>query len=353
MPDHLKLPLYEGEFERKKGRGGRIKGRENRNQFSEVQVFNLGEIKDNFDEDKKAFSQFFDPNLIFKIKLNQKVNEDTFTKFLELKNIRVISPSPEGSGYWISLADDENLEKIIDKLKEYGKNETYKLFDIIENFEPIPPEEKIGEQLKKSPLKEGEEAYLDIEIWRMENSRLGKFLDGFNKFIISKHGRVTDNFKTQNLCLLRVKINKSIIDEILNLREISRIDRPPKPYITYEKLSTPLENFETGEVPPKNATAIAILDSGILSNHPLLEKAVGDEIASPFLSTDKIHENKPEDDVGHGTKVAGIALYGDIKKCIDDKEFRPEIWILSAKSCLKKKIQKRERFMQLLMRVNY
>jgi len=90
MPDHLKLPLYEGEFERKKRGGGGLKGRENRNQFSEVQVFNLGEIKKNFDEDKKTFSQFFDPNLIFKIKLNQKVDEDAFTKFLERNNIKVI-----------------------------------------------------------------------------------------------------------------------------------------------------------------------------------------------------------------------------------------------------------------------
>jgi len=337
MPDHLKLPIYEGEFERKKKGGGRgPKGRENRKQFSDIQVFNLGEIKNKFDEDKKAFSQFFDPNLIFKIKLSQTVDENKFIKFLETNNIKVISPSPEGTGYWITLAYNENLDEVKNKLREYGKSNNYKdKFDPIEVFESIPPEEKIGEQLKKIPLQEDEEAYLDIEIWRMENSILEKFLAGFKTFINSKNGKITDELKTHNLCLLRVKINKAIFAEILKLREINRIDRPPKPYITYEMLSTPLENIETGEIPPKNATAIAILDSGILSNHPLLEKAVGDEIALPFLSTGKIQENKPQDDVGHGTKVAGIALYGDIKQCIEDKEFHPEIWILSAKVMFK------------------
>ena len=71
MPDHLKLPIYEGEFERKKKGGGRgPKGRENRKQFSDIQVFNLGEIKNKFDEDK---------NIVESI-LNLLVNSDSSSK---------------------------------------------------------------------------------------------------------------------------------------------------------------------------------------------------------------------------------------------------------------------------------
>ncbi|GAI26777.1 unnamed protein product, partial [marine sediment metagenome] len=80
------------------------------------------------------------------------------------------------------------------------------------------------------------------------------------------------------------------------------------------------------------------MDSGILSNHPLLEKAVGDEIAVPSLSSNKIQEDKLQDDVGHGTKVAGIAVYGDIKRCIEEQRFQPEIWILSAKVMYRNKM---------------
>lgn len=331
MIEHLKLPFYEREFERKKRGGGRIKPRGGRRDFSEVQIFNLGKIKDSFEEEKKKFSKFFDPNFIFKIELNQNVDEEEFKKFLERSRIKVISPSPEGKGFWISLAEDESLEEIKRRLKEYGEKEKYKQFDAIESFQPIPKEEKIGEQLKEKPLEDGEETYLDIEVWRMEDERLQKFLEGFEELLHSNKGRITDKFITDNLCLLRVKINKSTFEEIVELKEICRIDRPPKPHITFQMLSIPLEEFELGESPPSNATAIAILDSGILSNHPLLERAVGDEIAVPLLSSAKIKEEKPQDDVGHGTKVAGIALYGDIKKCIEEKRFTPEIWILSAK----------------------
>ncbi len=335
MGEHLRLIFHNAEFERKKRGRGKLAGRENKKQFSEVQVFNLEEIKKDFDNDKKRFMQFFDPNLLFKIKLNQKVDEKEFLKFLERNDIKVISPSPEGEGYWISLAVADNLDKVKTKLKAYGENKKYKQFDAIESFEPIPPEEKIGERLGEKPLQEDEEAYLDIEVWRMENGILEKFLEGFKQLITSKNGKVTDKLKTENLCILRVKINKSIFDEIIKLREISRIDRPPKPYITYKMLSTPLEKIDVGESPPISATAIVVLDSGILSNHPLLEKAVGDEKAVPDLTSGRIQEDKPQDDVGHGTKVAGIALYGDIRKCIEDKKFHPEVWILSAKIMFK------------------
>ena len=342
MIEHLKLPFYEKEFERKKRGGRRIKAREGRRKFSEVQIFNLGKIKHSFEEDKRKFSKFFDPNLIFRIELNQNVDEEEFKKFLERSHIKVISPSPEGKGFWISLAEDESLEEVKKRLKEYGEKERHKQFDAIECFQPIPKEEKIGEQLKEKPLEDEEEAYLDIEVWRMEDDRLQKFLKGFEELLRFNRGRITDKFITENLCLLRVKINKSTFEEIIRLREICRIDRPPKPYITFQILSFPLEKFEVGESPPSNATAIAILDSGILSNHPLLEKAVGDEIAVPLLSSDKIKEEKPQDDVGHGTKVAGIALYGDIKRCIEERRFNPEIWILSAKVMYKNDIGEAE-----------
>ncbi|OQY29535.1 MAG: hypothetical protein B6243_11245 [Anaerolineaceae bacterium 4572_5.2] len=79
-------------------------------------------------------------------------------------------------------------------------------------------------------------------------------------------------------------------------------------------LNTPLEAVSIGKSPSDNATAIAVLDSGILSNHPLLRNAVGDEIAVGTRYGNKIEDDKPVDDVGHGTKVSGIAMYGDIKQ---------------------------------------
>ena len=316
----------------------------------ETQVFNLVREQDNLNETKRKFSKYFDPNFIFKIKLEYEVigkdgkekKKNSLTNsvinFLEGRGINIISPSPEGNGYWVSIADDEELKELRKSLEKYALGICkYSQLDMIEEmFIPIPPEDKIGPRLKDNPLSEDEDAYLDVEIWRMDNERLNRFLwggddgkEGFNKYISKKGGRVTDTFITENLCLLRVKVNKELFEEILQLREICTIDRPPKPDIHHEIINIPLDDIDIEGEPPENSTGIAILDSGILSSHPLLKNAVGDATYVPLNSNNKIKE--PKDDVGHGTGVAGIALYGDIKECIVEKKFQPEVWIFSAK----------------------
>jgi hypothetical protein len=279
MSEHLTLPFYTGEFERKKPEVKRgFTARDDRKSFADIQVFNLTQMKSDFDKEKEKLKAYFDPHLIFRIEVNQSVPEEEYTKFLERAGVKVISPSPWGKGYWISLAEDETLDTIKDRLQQYGGVQRYKAFDAIESFSAIPTEEKIGEQLKEAPLREREEAYLDIEIWRMEDSKLQKFLDGFQKLVEAGDGRITDKLVTESLCLLRARIKYSLLNEIIKLREISRIDRPPKPYISLKILSVPLEKLRIEGSPAEKAAAIAVLDSGILSNHPLLEKAVGDEI---------------------------------------------------------------------------
>jgi len=70
---------------------------------------------------------------------------------------------------------------------------------------------------------------------------------------------------------------------------------------------------------------VAILDSGIAEGHPLLATALGD--AQGFLFPDLASH----DDNGHGTIVAGIALYGDVEACAQAKEFIPQLRLLSGR----------------------
>jgi len=338
--EHIMLPKYEEEFKKKKKQGfsPKIKRRENKNRYMKTQIINLAREQDSLNETKRKFSKYFDPNFIFKIKLDEN-NSMTYSliKFLEDRGVKIISPSPEGNGYWISIADDEELKELKESLEKYARGDhQYPPFDMIEEmFIPIPPEDKIGPRLKDNPLGEDEEAYLDVEVWRMDKEGLYKFLwggnnkKGFNKYISDKGGMVTDTFITDNLCLLRVNINKELFEEIIELREICTIDRPPKPSIHYEMVNVPMDNIHIGGEPPENSTGIAILDSGIIRSHPLLKNAVGDTTYVPLKSNNKI--KKPDDDVGHGTKVAGVALYGNLKECLEKKKFQPEVWIFSAK----------------------
>jgi len=332
--DHLELPLYPASYARQARRGGaRLvprSGREKK-QYFELQVQQFADMKESLAKDKDRYKEFLDPNLIFKLEVTQSIDENTMRENLRRMDIDVLSPSPDKKGLWIVFAEDEDAREFKEKLESYAERDRYSFFNAMGEIVEIPIEEKIGERLGESMLEPGETAYLDVEIWRMQDERLGTFMEGLEKLIISKGGRVTDRLVKDSFCLLRVEANEETVTEILPLREIASVDRPPKPYIEYGLLSIPLEEVSIGGHPPENATAIAVLDSGILSGHPLLQNAVGDEIALGTRSGDKIQEDKPEDDVGHGTKVAGLALYGDLKQCVQDGQFNPEVWILSAK----------------------
>lgn len=65
------------------------------------------------------------------------------------------------------------------------------------------------------------------------------------------------------------------------------------------------------QVPPGNAPSICILDSGIAREHPLLALAVAPE------DVHRYDPNWPAGDSdywhGHGTRMAGLALYGDLQ----------------------------------------
>ncbi len=63
--------------------------------------------------------------------------------------------------------------------------------------------------------------------------------------------------------------------------------------------------------PPLNAPAVCLLDTGVLRTHPLLDLG---------LHADDCHTYHPDwgatDHAGHGTAMAGIALYGDLAETL-------------------------------------
>ena len=211
-------------------------------------------------------------------------------------------------------------------MEAYSTQNKKNFFTAIEGINIIPPRDKIGELLRKKPIREGEWAYLDVEVWRMDDARLKGFTKGFEKYVNHQHGRVTDQMITRNFCLLRIQSNKTLLNDVLGLPEISRVDRPPEVEID-EAMQVGLEEFEPIKSPSKESHGILVVDSG-LRHHPLLENAIGDEIYLP-LPNGKI--TSEYDDVGHGTEVAGVALYGDVEQCILNRNFFAEAWIYSAK----------------------
>ncbi len=97
-----------------------------------------------------------------------------------------------------------------------------------------------------------------------------------------------------------------------------------------------LKDIDTGDVtdfslrpPDANAPAVVILDTGIATGHPLLEPA----ILSATTAGEVIPS--PEDTYGHGTKMAGIALYRDLGAAIERGTAEAPHWIQSSRLLIK------------------
>ena len=87
----------------------------------------------------------------------------------------------------------------------------------------------------------------------------------------------------------------------------------------------PIEAIPLGiPSPAPEAARVCILDSGLNANHPLLKTAIAD-------SESYIADQGVDDESGHGTAVAGIALYGDIEACVAANFWQPQFWLYNGK----------------------
>ncbi|MCK5542246.1 MAG: hypothetical protein KAI40_06100, partial [Desulfobacterales bacterium] len=227
----------------------------------------------------------------------------------------------------IPLPDNMKSYKgeIVTVLKKYHPG-NYNFFHAIESFQNIPIDKKIGQKLHDKPL--GDVAdFIDLELWKMADPQKNeRFIQQLkDKYQDATQFRVTDTLITKSFVLLRIKLSKTIFDEIIELNEIARADRPALPHFNPFELTHPDISEIEFRAPADDATGILIIDSGIVSNHPMLEKCVGGE------ENFQTGETETHDTVGHGTAIAGCAAYKEIESCLEDKIFNPENWIFSAK----------------------
>ncbi len=329
--EHLPLPPYQNEVQRRKLPGGgayKMPPERQKSAYSLETSQKTDQIISSFKRLKDHYSGIINPSLIFELEINQSVDVASVEKTLTAIGIHVLSSAENKKGFWIVFSDDEDLNRFKTKLSTYGSEDgaKYDFFNAFGELRDIPKEEKVGENLRSTPLSDTPE-FIDIELWRMTDAKNNtNFIEELKKAYPDQlKFRITDQLITKSFVLLRVKLTRSVFDKIIELKEIARADRPSMP--TFNPAD--LKNINLSEIqtnsPDENAVGILIIDSGIISNHPLLEKCIGGE--ENFQNG----EAAKQDTVGHGTAIAGCAAYGDIEKSIADKLFAPANWIFSAK----------------------
>src|SRR5690606_15642361 len=130
----------------------------------------------------------------------------------------------------------------------------------------------------------------------------------------SAQAHVIDALDQESIVLYRLELDKVAYFRLLEHRDVRRVDLLPRYQLRDGDLQVDVSGLGAVGEPPSDAPSLAVLDSGVSTNHPLLQTAVGD--AQSFLP-----ELGPADEHGHGTAVAGLALYGDVSGCLEARSF--------------------------------
>ena len=226
----------------------------------------------------------------------------------------------------MAFATDSQLDKFEAKLATLSAGDDVAYQNIMYALQDLSywtPEDRKGWALKQAGFPEEEPFLLDVELWPLDldiqQARLA-----FESWLAESGGEQLDAVRRPYLTLYRVRCSTSVAERLLNHRDVRTVDLPPRLGLDLSLLLTDIEEFDEVSAPPGGAPGVVVLDTGLTAGHPMLAPAVGD--AQSFLQG-----ATGTDEHGHGTMVAGIALYGDVAACVQDRRFVPALRLFSGR----------------------
>lgn len=275
-----------------------------------------------------------DPSLILRVTMTSNLAEDEWRR----AGFQVLAQDRDK--VLILFTSDMELKEFLARLDGFQNGPLTKegnpphnaLFANIEGVGSVAPEDRIGPRLKQRgvtsiQLIDGRRRWLvDVDIWDADD-RYGRTarVDKIAKFIHDQGGDVRSRYiGDTGLIVMRVALRGTLLRSLCTASEVALIDLPPTPDLDLAPLSRiTIADVGPATPPPPNAPLIGIVDSG-LSAHPLLAPAAIDSFGMPDALGDA-------DEHGHGSRVAGIAVYGDVLERIETNNFAAPFGIVSAK----------------------
>ncbi|MDD4649539.1 MAG: S8 family peptidase, partial [Desulfoplanes sp.] len=318
---HLRLRREERVTQKRSGRPPRFPPRDDPAAHGRILRQSLEKAKAEADSDIGGF----DDRRLFRFSVIKGFDPDALEKLAP--GIEVVSQ--EGEECVVAFVNEAALASFEARLSSLVRNEhvTYKQFlcalDAVNGWKA---EDRISWALKNEGFPEQSPFMLDVELWPLENFYEERLVlwKNFQAWLEKCGISCFDSVKQPHLTLFRVRCDRSQAEMLLHHRDVRTVDLPPKFGLSVHILSTDIQNILPVQKPPENAPGITILDSGLTAGHPLLAPAVGD-VQSFIPGKDAV------DQCGHGTHVAGIALYGDFEQAVLRNEFTPEFRLFSGR----------------------
>lgn len=286
----------------------------------------------------------FDPKFILRFDLHRRVTDEEWKR----SGLTVLDSGDAHAV--IVFADEENLDLFRQRLGAYsegpgapkpredGEGETepnapYEaFFDAIEEFRFTEPGDRISGRLMAEIGPERDEPLpFDVEFWFTgDQATREAWMSEAASRAAELGGELLDEYVNPRagIALARFRGGPAVVHALAELDQVAAMDGVPQPQLSRGELGAlqDIEQYDDPEQPPQDAPVVGLVDSGLLSGHPLLEAAVADVVAlHPEFGA------QAEDEHGHGTLVAGLVLYGNVLAAARAGKFEPEFWLASVR----------------------
>lgn len=316
---HLELAREEPITERRtRGGGARREEPANFQQHVEGLRQHLEDVRQVTDEQVGGY----DARRLIKIELTDKVLPEELARALD--GVQIVSQ--EDSKLVLAFATDDHLDEFDARLATLttGGSVTYRnVMHALQDVGYWTPEDRKGWALKQAGFPEEATFLLDVELWPLDRDMVAA-RTAFEEWLTEIGGEQLDEVRQPYLTLYRIRCSAGTADRLLNHRDVRTVDLPPRLGLEQSLLRVDVQEFDDVPLPPDAAAGIVVLDSGLAAGHPMLAPAVGD--AQTYIGG-----TTATDEHGHGTTVAGIALYDDVAACVRDRRFVPSLRLFSGR----------------------
>jgi hypothetical protein len=265
----------------------------------------------------------FDDRALLKLRVASGVDASDFEA---IPGVEVVSQ--EGKEVVLLFAAEEGLLEFrgrLDVLARAGHPTRQDLLFAIQGFDRWTRENRLGRVLRREGTPPVSPFLVDAELWPLERSGDRKrMIETFDAWCKSNEIEIIDTLDLRTVVLRRLRVTPVQLEQLLDHRDLRCVDLPPSYQIDVQIARTPIAEIPIVPAPAADAPGVVCLDSGLAAGHPLLASAVGD--AQSFLPG-----QGPDDENGHGTLVAGLALYGDVDAAAEQRSFIPVLRVFSGR----------------------
>ncbi len=195
---------------------------------------------------------------------------------------------------------EEKREKILKKIREYGKTGKFKSYlNPFAKIEPIKPEKRISKEIDQT---DEEAIWADVEFYS------GLSLEDYTNAIdyIKKSVNPTKILKSKvddpEIPFFRIKASRPQIHKIANnVASVRRIQKVPEIKTVTDQTLRGIQNVSF-QPAADDLERIMVIDCGINHEHPGIKNVLITK--KSYIPSDTLDMD------GHGTKVAGLAAYG-------------------------------------------